>query len=153
MLPFYYAFIGYTYSLHHIWYLFHLGFLIFTPFYLFSHHIIVFPFLSLLETSIVGSIIVGHWFDMAAKTIFWAPTSLLFHIVVMSLNVRQIVKKISGVFKKEPTAPPAPNVTLAWYSLARLPPLPFIPIFKVTDDLPPSVEIENLEHQLLYHFN
>jgi len=65
----------------------------------------------------------------------------------MSLNIRRLVKKISAVFKDDEPLP-TPNVTLSWYSPAQLPPLPFIPIFKVTKDLPPSVEIENLEQQM-----
>jgi hypothetical protein len=66
----------------------------------------------------------------------------------MSLNIRRLVKKISAVFKDDEPLP-TPNITLSWYSPVRLPSLPFIPIFKVMKDLPPSVEIENLEQQMV----
>ena len=59
------------------------------------------------------------------------------------------MRKLSGVFKDEPTTLPTPNVTLAWYSPARLPQLLFKPIFDVPKDLLPSIKIDNLEHQLL----
>ena len=65
----------------------------------------------------------------------------------MSLNVRRLVKKISAVFKDDEPLP-TPNVTLSRYSPARLPTLPFIPIFEVMEDLLPSMEIENLEQQM-----
>jgi len=58
------------------------------------------------------------------------------------------VKKLSGIFKDKPTTPSTPNITLAWYPPARLPRLLFVPIFDIPRDLPPSVEIDNLEHQL-----
>jgi hypothetical protein len=66
----------------------------------------------------------------------------------MSLKVHQLVKKISAVFKDKPTTLPPSNITLAWYKAIEFPPLPFIPIFKLPKHLPPSVEIENLEHQI-----
>ena len=67
----------------------------------------------------------------------------------MSLKVRQLVKKLSGIFKDKPMAPPTPNPYLVYYGPAQLPPLPFAPIFRIPKDLPPSVEIINLLHQLL----
>ncbi len=95
----------------------------------------------------MGPVITVYCFDVAVETIVWAPTSSLFHII-MSLKVRQLVKKLSGVFKDESTTPPPPNVASAWYSPVQLPRLPFIPIFGGLKDLPPSVKIDNLEHQL-----
>ena len=88
---------------------------------------------------------------MAVQSIDWATTSESSHINAMSLKVRQLVKKLSAVFKDEPTTLPTPNITLAWYKAMPFPPLPlsFVPIFKIPNHLPPSVEIVNLEQQVM----
>jgi hypothetical protein len=96
---------------------------------------------------IVGAIIVLH-FDVAVQSINWATTSKSSHSNAMSLKVRQLVKKISAVFKDKPTTLPTPEITLAWYEAMELPPLSFLPIFKLPKHLPQSIEIENLGHQI-----
>jgi len=95
----------------------------------------------------MGPVITVYCFDVAVETIVWAPTSSLFHII-MSLKVRQLMKKLSGVFKDESTTPSTPDVASVGCPPAQLPRLPFKPIFGVLKDLPLSVKIDNLECQL-----
>ena len=66
----------------------------------------------------------------------------------MSLKVRRLVKKLSGVFRDESTTPPPPDVASAWYSPVQLPRLPFVPTFGALKDPPLSVKIDSLECQL-----